>query len=283
MTALGGFASAVRGLPYAPTALVDVTAGLIIANTGIVRDRPLDRWDEDNFRCVTQILQRLLALDDGPLAQQRPPGRRLSGGCHHASLLISAVLRRRGFPARVRAGYISNLHKEPFECHYVVEAWNPGLRRWLRVDPQVGCGRSRLTPLAFNLDDVPYGRFVTASEAWLDCRSRGPDPRSFVGSVDGWVLRRIAGDLVRDLAALNAVEMLPWDVWGAMPMTDRDLRESLPLFDRIANVSRSPDVTFSELRGLYESEDALRVPESVFNSRRGIYEAVQPSLQPAMS
>ncbi|BCJ59096.1 hypothetical protein [Micromonospora endophytica] len=27
----------------------------------------------------------------------------------------------------------------------------------------------------------------------------------------------IAGNLMRDAAALHAVEVLPWDVWGVMP------------------------------------------------------------------
>ena len=34
----------------------------------------------------------------------------------------------------------------------------------------------------------------------------------------------IAGNLVRDLAALNKVELLPWDDWGAMVGPDEPIR-----------------------------------------------------------
>jgi hypothetical protein len=78
----------------------------------------------------------------------------------------------------------------------------------------------------------------------------------------------IAGNLMRDVAALNNREMLPWDVWGAMIRPDEPLQnDQLALFDRLAAVTRAPDTTFAELRALYEDNERLRVPAAVFNSR----------------
>jgi hypothetical protein len=76
----------------------------------------------------------------------------------------------------------------------------------------------------------------------------------------------IAGNLIRDVAALNNREMLPWDVWGAMPHPDEPLQhDQFEFFDRLATLTRVPDASFEELRQLYEEDDRLRVPATVFN------------------
>jgi hypothetical protein len=77
----------------------------------------------------------------------------------------------------------------------------------------------------------------------------------------------IAGNLIRDVAGLNKMEMLPWDVWGAMPNPDETLQtDQLAFFDRLAALTHTPDTSFEELRSLYEGDDRLRVPATVFNA-----------------
>jgi hypothetical protein len=72
---------------------------------------------------------------------------------------------------------------------------------------------------------------------------------------------------VRDVAALNNVEMLPWDVWGGMVRPDESIdSEGLELFDRLAALTQVPDAGFDELRSLYEHDDRLRVPPTVRNA-----------------
>jgi len=75
---------------------------------------------------------------------------------------------------------------------------------------------------------------------------------------------------VRDLAALNNREMLPWDVWGAMKLGDDGL--DLAFFDRLAELTQQPDRNFSEIRTLY-GDSRLAVPGTVFNAVRNRAEA----------
>jgi len=42
--------------------------------------------------------------------------------------------------------------------------------------------------------------------------------------------------------------------------------DRLALFDRLSTITRAPDAAFTELRGLYESDEDLRVPGTVFNA-----------------
>lgn len=76
---------------------------------------------------------------------------------------------------------------------------------------------------------------------------------------ENWGPAEIRGNAVKDLAALNKVEMLPWDEWGRMTAayageTGADYDE---LIDMIASVCASDDD--GAIAGLYASED-LAVP-----------------------
>ena len=102
----------------------------------------------------------------------------------------------------------------------------------------------------------------------MACRMGEADPAKFgifKGDLRG--LWFIAGNLIRDVAALNKREMLPWDVWGGMPKPDAVIpADQLPFFDRLAELTREPDENFAEITTLYESDARLRVPAQVFNS-----------------
>jgi hypothetical protein len=60
-----------------------------------------------------------------------------------------------------------------------------------------------------------------------------------------------------------------------MPRPDEALQDDqLAFFDRLAAITRAPDASFDELRGLYEGDDRLRVPATVFNALLNRPEAV---------
>ena len=85
----------------------------------------------------------------------------------------------------------------------------------------------------------------------------------------------IAGNVLRDLASLNKMEMLPWDVWGLMEMNDEAITDDKKaLLDRVAALTLADDDAFAEVRAIYESDDRLRVPPVVFNALRNAPEPI---------
>ncbi len=80
----------------------------------------------------------------------------------------------------------------------------------------------------------------------------------------------IAGNVIRDVAALNDCVMLPWDVWGAMAQKDADL--DLSFLDELAVLTVEPDRHFGELRAIYQ-DPRVKVPATVFNAVRNRPEA----------
>ena len=225
-----------------------------------------ERRGESHIRTVERMLDRLLAQTASRSSAARPIGKRLVGVCRHFTVLLVAMLRAKGVPARARCGFGAYFNAGRFEDHWVCEYWNSAEGRWVLVDAQMDeVQRAELT-IDFDVLDVPRDRFVIAGDAWAQCRAGNADPAKY-GIFDLRGLWFVAGNVVRDFAALNNMEMLPWDVWGAMPRRDEPLQDDrLALFDRLAALTRAPDTAFAELRSLYESDDRLRVPATVFNA-----------------
>jgi hypothetical protein len=170
--------------------------------------------------------------------------------------------------ARARCGFGGYFGTGSFEDHWVGAYWQAGEARWVLVDAQIDDVQQAIFPIDFDLMDVPRDRFVIAGDAWAQCRAGETDPATFglslLNEAGSWW---IAGNLLRDAAALNNMEMLPWDVWGAMPAPNEAIDDDrLALFDRLAVLTRAPDASFAELRTVYEGDDRLRVPATVFNA-----------------
>jgi hypothetical protein len=275
MTAVGRHAALVEALPSDVDGLVRVMQGLIIydavASEFYGCELSEERQRSIHIRPVEEVLDGILALDPGPLSAARPPDRRLAGRCDHFSRLLVAVLRAKGVPARVRCGFAAYFNPGYFEDHMVCEYWSAGERRWVLVDPQFDeVFRERLR-IGHDHLDVPRDQFIVAAQAWERCRSGAADPARFgIGFAQHYGLWFVAGTLVREVAALNKVEVLPWDVWGAQPRPDQTLQEDqLAFFDELAALARDPDDSFDELRERYEADGRLQVPTTVFNAILG--------------
>jgi transglutaminase-like putative cysteine protease len=68
---------------------------------------PEERLPEVDTRYAQRMLARILAMDNSPLTEQRPPERRLVGCCRDFTVLFLALARHVGVPARARVGFAS--------------------------------------------------------------------------------------------------------------------------------------------------------------------------------
>lgn len=163
-----------------------------------------------------------------------------------------------------------------FEDHWVCEYWHARQGRWILVDAQIDDRQRDLFPIDFDVTDVPRNRFLIAGEAWARCQAGAANPEVFglslLNEAGYWW---IAGNLMRDAAALGNLELLPWDRWGAMPAPGEQIDDDRrALFDHLAALTRTPDTAFTELRRLCQDDERLRVSSAVHNALRDRDEAI---------
>jgi hypothetical protein len=217
-----------------------------------------DRREELQLRPAADMLARVRQLDPRPLREARPPERRLVGICRDFAVLACAMLRHAGVPARARCGFGTYFEPDRFIDHWVVEQWDAAGERWVRVDAQLDDGQRRALALDFDPADVPPDRFLSGGEAWRRCRAGLADPAQF-GIDRWWGAWFVRNNVVRDLAALNKVELLPWDCWGLMDETSPlGGGRADDLVDAVAALTAEGD--WPAFRRLYEEDDRLRAP-----------------------
>lgn len=132
----------------------------------------------------------------------------------------------------------------------------------MAVDPGFPPDPAR-TNFDFDTLDVPPDRFLVAGRAWRSYRRGEVDGGRF-GFTD-YLSRgpgRIASQLVRDLASLNKLELLPWDSWALGRTPFNSLKpEEIILLDRVADTTADAgDKQFPHVRTLYGSDQRLTVP-----------------------
>jgi hypothetical protein len=267
-------ASLIRPLPDDVAQLTAIVQGVLlhwfVAQTMYGVSVAPEREAEAHLRFARQIVDGILRLDERDLQHARAPEKRLVGVCHHFAKLLVALLRGKKIPARMRYGFGDYFHAGFCEDHSLVEYWNAAEKRWGLVDPQfdaVWQQHIKHQPL-----DVPRTHFLVPATAWQRCRAGEADAATF-GTINGDLhgLWFIAGNLVKDLAALNKTEMLQWDVWDGMPRPGDPMQDkkALAFFDRLADLLREPDVNFEALRKFYaDADNNVAVPERVFNAMR---------------
>ncbi|HSY78453.1 MAG TPA: transglutaminase domain-containing protein [Verrucomicrobiae bacterium] len=281
MTAPGAHAEEFSRLPRDVAGLCEVVQGLLIHRdiAPFLYDLKLTeaQRDDGHIRPVAQMLTRIHQLDSRPITVARDYGGRLPSVCRHFSLMLSSMLRYQGIPARARCGFGAYFNAGKFEDHWVCEYWNAAESRWILVDAQMDAVQRNAFKLDFSPLDVPRDRFIIAGDGWQMCRSGRADSAAFgLTHINLSGLGFVEGNVIRDLASLNRMEMLPWDVWGMMDIDEAALTdEKRTLIDRVAALTIAGDEKFGEVREIYESDDRLRVPPVVFNVLRN---APEPSV-----
>ncbi len=223
---------------------------------------------EAETRYVDKILERIVDMDPRPLITRRDPAQRFLGSCRDFATLLSAMLRYQRVPARLRCGFAAYWTPGVLVDHWVCEYWDSPRRRWLLADPEIGDPEREAFQISLDRCAVPRDQFIAAGRAWQMCRRGTIDPNRFgvheIGVTGLWFVR---SNVLRDLAALNRIELLPWDY---TEFFDRQFREfhELPqdevhLLDRVSEATGDDPVAFQRVIELYRDAPQVQVDHKI--------------------
>ncbi len=270
MTDLRGWEAVLEDLPTAPEQLCEVVRGVVIS-AGMLRrmhelPTPADKTDHVQIRPAAGIVAAIQRARPGPITRPLPPEQRFVGNCRHFAVLAAALVRHIGRPARARCGFHGGFPGETVSVHidhWVTEYWDG--QAWRRIDPQVD--RAYATAVGVDLADgepAPPRQFLSGGEAWQLCRAGQARFIDFGITTDAHDRgpAEIRGNAIRDLAALNKVEVLPWDSWGRMDASYEGATDAAydEFIDAVAEACAGPP---REARRLYRSQPELCVPPAL--------------------
>jgi hypothetical protein len=266
-------------------ALTQVVQGLLIHDgwlTSYETPRRPEQLYDTQIAFAADLLDKAIQLDARSPAIPRAPDRRVICCCREFATLLCAILRQKGVPARSRCGFATYFAWPGYyEDHWVCEYYHRQQARWVLVDPQVDPLQQSWLKMDIDPLDVARDRFITAGHAWELYRSGAvggdrfgiscdPAPLGLDTLYGPWFAR---GQLLRDFAALNKVETVPylvrveqgqtWDSWRLVGAGDDAITEQdLALLDEVAAVAAA-GASLDAITGLYAAHPELRVPAEI--------------------
>jgi hypothetical protein len=278
MTDPGHYRDLYADLPLDVPSLVKVVQGLVMHIFWAERyglRLPEERKAEVQLRSMNRRLQRSLELYSSPLTTPRPSECKIVGNCRDFSVTLASMLQSKIIPARARCGFGAYFLPDHYEDHWVCEYWNDAEQRWVLVDAQLDELQCDVLKIPFDALDVPRDQFIVGGAAWKMCHNGQADPDQF-GIFDMHGMDFVKGDFLRDVAALNKMELLPWDCWGLMFQDYATLPpDDLTMLDRLADLTSSDIPQFALVRQIYESDPRLRVNETIQSYVNGDMHLVQ--------
>lgn len=243
LTDLKRHAAALADLPTDIERLVAVVRGLL---------RPTTEAGAHSGKPQIRAADRLLTLCPGPMTTPRPADQRRAGHSRDFAVLLCALLRHLGAPARVRCGYATYREAAPYVEQWICEVWHPTAGRWFMIDAQPEARQHGVDPL-----NLPPGAFWPAGRAWLTVRAGEADLEDFdAPGKEGD--RFLHGNVVRDVLALNKVELLPGDARGIMHRAVQALTDAeLDWLDEMATLSAAVHAAFDQLRAHFDADPRL--------------------------
>lgn len=212
------YANLYKNLPDDIEQLTKIIRGLIVHQHETEKyygfKLPKGREIEPNTRYVEKIIEKIINMDSSDLTVERIPEKRFIGLCRDFALMLCSILRSKGIPARIRCGFANYFHVDEHVDHWLCEFWDKKENRWILVDTEVDEieRKSYSIPSTFNNLDVTKDEFWLSSKAWEELKKNPEKEKLFgVTSIDivgAWFVR---ANLFRDLAALNKIELCPWD------------------------------------------------------------------------
>jgi hypothetical protein len=230
---------------------------------------PAQRMAEIDTRYADAMLATVLERGEPSLARHRAAADRLVGCCRDATVFFLALARHKGIPARARVGFAAYIRPGWLIDHVVAEVWDVAEGRWRLVDPEMDGGWTpQVGGQQVSWLDLAPDQFVTGPRAWRAARDGSSDagryvvaPELDIPGLRGWPY--LAHNAIHDLAALNKIEMLLWDIWGMELGHDVEVPQpDVAMLDEVCAVTADADVSPGVLAELGQRPE-LRVPPTV--------------------
>ena len=217
---------------------------------------------DDVLLTASALTAELFRLDERGFVKERQTENKIVVTCRYVSVLMSAILKAKGIPARSRAGFAPYFQKGISMDHWINQYYSEKENRWVTFDAD-GFYEEQGMPLSQY--DMPADSFDWVAEAYLAVRRGRTDGRKYLYAdrLGTCSLPALVRYLIYDFHALMNNELtysfIPAYLDGRLGELEE---EELQELDRLANWLLEPDRYFDELCALWQQEKKFRIMNS---------------------
>ncbi len=231
---------------------------------------------EQRLHTVRRRLAAFEKINPASLNKPRPIKDQQIAWCSDFAIMLTSILRHKGYPARMRVGFENYFEGTGFYGdHWITEFWDSGQSRWRLIDADVGAAVLDLEQVerivkhrvrrGLDFTDLRPGvDFLLIGPVWQQARAGEIKvDRYRANNVwTGWPLLR--GNLLHDFQALNGLEMSLFDYLDDLHQKPQAqlTAADYAILDQVAETILEPENNFEDIRKLFEEMPRTKIIRS---------------------
>ncbi len=217
--------------------------------------------EDDMLPTAAAMLAELYRRCEHGFVTPKPVEQKLVVSCRHVALLMAAILKAKGIPARVRAGhapYFDYARKHQMSVdHWVNEYWSEREQRWVMIDVDGSFSLEK----DINPYDLPAGTFDLPGQAWLKVRRGEINPKYFWNAAPKRGQIVLLWSLFYDFHSLMNAEIIY--IHGPRLCAPKAFKNAtaseLQELDHLASLLIDSDFNFSTLQQIWQNTKDFRL------------------------
>ena len=222
-------------------------------------------YEDDIYPTAISMLSELLRRDNN-YSINRKVEDKIHVTCRGEAILLTAILKAKGIPSRVRSGFAEYLkHDGIYYDHWITEYYSDIEKRWILVDADNQWGDSKID---FDLNDLPRNKFMFGANAYLTLRNNKIEKEKIIYQSDPVTIGLPAAirGLFYDFHCLMNDEIILDFVPRYVLEKNFNLTEDeLIELDELASLMLDPDTNFNKLNKIWESKLKYRIMSGGLN------------------
>ncbi len=216
--------------------------------------------EDDIFPNAISMLAELIRRDSR-YSLNREAKNKIFVTCRGQALLLVAILKAKGIPARVRSGFAEYPSNDgTYWDHWVTEYYNIEKNRWMLVDADCCCNDC----IDFDIYNIPENKFLTAPKVWIEVREKGVEylklGHAYYGKGEEKLMEILTTSLFYDFHCLMNDEIIYLHYPKYLKdknfkLTSIDLKE----IDELAKLMLNPDKNFKLLYDIWNNKSKFRI------------------------
>lgn len=222
-------------------------------------------YEDDIYPTAISMLSELLRRDNN-YSINRKVEDKIHVTCRGEAILLTAILKAKGIPSRVRSGFAEYLkHDGIYYDHWITEYYSDIEKRWILVDADNQWGDSKID---FDLNDIPRNKFMFGANAYLTLRNNKIEKEKIIYQSDPVTIGLPAAirGLFYDFHCLMNDEIIfdfvpRYVLEKNFNLTEDELIE----LEELASLMLDPDTNFNKLNKIWESKLKYRIMSGGLN------------------
>lgn len=216
--------------------------------------------EDDIFPNSISMLAELIRRDSR-YSLNREAKDKIFVSCRGQALLLAAILKAKGIPARVRSGFAEYPSNNGiYWDHWVTEYYNIKNYKWILVDADCCCNDY----IDFDIYDIPKNKFLTAARVWIEVRENGFDSlklgHAYYGKSKDKLIETLTTSVFYDFHCLMNDEIIYLHYPKYLKDKNFKLNKiDLEELDELARLMIEPDKNFKQLYKIWNNKSKFRI------------------------